>query len=171
MQDNTLGLPRLARSEEVGTLRQLVTDAYTLYIERMGKAPGPMLDDYARRVADGQAWVLEIDHVIAGLIVLEDDGRSLLLDNVAVSPAAQGRGLGRRLIAFAEDEARRRGHVEVRLYTNVLMAENIVLYERLGFRKTELIREHGFDRQYMTKALDGVATPREAPIREGGAGP
>jgi len=33
----------------------------------------------------------------------------LLLDNIAVSPARQGLGLGRRLLAFAEDEALQRG--------------------------------------------------------------
>ncbi len=152
MQDISLGCPCLACGEEADALRQLVTDAYTHYIERMGKAPGPMLDDYARRVADGQAWVLEVSQAIAGLIVLEGDGDTLLLDNVAVSPAAQGKGYGRTLIAFAE-EARRHGHAELRLYTNVLMTENIALYERLGFRKAERVSEQGFERLYMTKTL------------------
>ena len=64
-----------------------------------------MLDDYARRVADGHAWVLEINQAIAGLIVLEDDGNTMLIDNVAVSPGAQGKGYGRTLIVLAEEEA------------------------------------------------------------------
>jgi GNAT superfamily N-acetyltransferase len=85
--------------------------------------------------------------------VLEDDGNSLLLDNVAVYPAAQGKGYGRNLIAFAEQEARRRGRVALRLHTNVIMTENIALYECLGFRKAERVSEHGFERQYMVKQL------------------
>lgn len=145
--------PRPARSDEADALSQLVADAYTHYIARMGKPPGPMLDDYARRIADGQAWVLEADHVIAGLIVLEDNGDTLLLDNVAVSPVAQGKGYGRILIAFAEEEALRRGHGALRLYTNVHMTENVTLYERLGFRQTERITEKGFERLYMAKSL------------------
>lgn len=153
MNNTGVAHPRLARSEEVNALRQLVEDAYTLYIARMGKPPGPMLDDYARRIADGQAWVLEVNGVIAGLIVLEEDGDTLLLDNVAVSPAAQGKGYGRRLIAFAEEEARGRGHAELRLYTNVHMTENIALYERLGFRQTGRVSEKGFERLYMVKTL------------------
>jgi ribosomal protein S18 acetylase RimI-like enzyme len=112
-----------------------------------------MLDDYDRRIADGQAWVLEVDGVIAGLLVLEEEGDTLLLDNVAVSPAAQGKGYGRKLMAFAEQEARRRGHAQLRLYTNVLMTENIALYERLGFRQTERVSEKGFERLYMLKTL------------------
>jgi ribosomal protein S18 acetylase RimI-like enzyme len=145
--------PRPARSDEANALRQLVTDAYAPYIARMGKPPGPMLDDYARRIADGQAWVLDVDGAIAGLVVLEEDGDTLLLDNVAVSPAAQGKGYGRILIAFAEEEARRLGYAELRLYTNVLMTENIALYERLGFRQTGRISEKGFERVYMAKTL------------------
>lgn len=147
------GRPRLARPEEAVALGRLVTDAYTRYVARMGKRPGPMLDDYARRVADGQAWVLESDGALSGLIVLEDDGDALLLDNVAVSPAAQGKGHGRALIAFAEEEARRRGRAHLRLYTHVLMTENIALYGRLGFRETGRISEKGFERVYMAKAL------------------
>ena len=153
VNDNSVGPPRPARSGEADALRQLVSDAYTHYIVRMGKPPGPMLDDYARRIAAGQAWVLDVDGVIAGLIVLEEDGGSLLLDNVAVSPAAQGKGYGRALIAFAEDEARRLGYAELRLYTNVVMTENIALYERLGFRQTGRISEKGFERIYMVKTL------------------
>lgn len=144
---------RPARPEEADDLRQLVAGAYTHYVIRIGKPPGPMLDDYARRVADRQAWVLEDGGALAGLIVLEDVGDALLLDNVAVSPSVQGKGYGRTLIAFAEEEARRRGHREVRLYTNVLMTENIALYGRLGFRETGRVNEKGFERVYMAKVL------------------
>ena len=49
--------------------------------------------------------------------------------------------------------ARRRGHVGLRLYTNVLMTENFALYERLGFRETGRVSEQGFERLYMAKAL------------------
>ena len=153
MNNTSVIQPRPARSDEANALRQLVTDAYTQYIARMGKPPGPMLDDYSRRIADGQAWVIDVNGVIAGLIVLEADSDALLLDNVAVSPAAQGKGYGRTLIAFAEQEARRLGYGELRLYTNVLMTENIALYERLGFRQTKRISEKGFERVYMVKTL------------------
>lgn len=62
----------------------------------MGKPPGPMLDDYAQRIADGQAWVLEENGRLAGVLILEDaPGGALLLDNVAVAPCVQGRGHGR----------------------------------------------------------------------------
>ena len=149
------GEPRPARAAETDTLRRIVNEAYGHYIERMGKPPGPMLDDYSKRIEDGQAWVLETGGVIAGIVVLEDDGQgALLLDNIAVAPSAQGQGIGRRLIAFTESEARRRNCQQVRLYTHVLMVENIALYNRLGFRETGRVSEKGFDRVYMAKHLE-----------------
>src|ERR1700736_3215583 len=97
---------------------EIVEQAYRHYIARIGKPPGPMLDDYAARVLEGVVWVLEERAIIAGVIVLLPTTDYLLLDNIAVSPARQGLGLGRRLLAFAEAEALRRGYCEIRLYTH-----------------------------------------------------
>src|SRR4051794_40404690 len=144
---------RPARPEDTGAVCRLVHDAYAHYVERLGKPPGPMLDDYDRRIAAGQAWVLEDGGSIVGVLVLEDaEGGALLLDNVAVAPAAQGKGYGRVLVAFAEEEGRRRGCDKVRLYTHVLMTENLALYRRLGFHEIGRISEKGFDRVYMAKS-------------------
>jgi ribosomal protein S18 acetylase RimI-like enzyme len=146
---------RPAHAEEAEAVHRLVDAAYSHYTARLGKPPGPMLDDYRRRIAAGQTWVLEDESALAGVLVLEPtDGPALLLDNVAIAPAAQGRGHGRALIAYAEAEARRRGCTELRLYTHVLMTENRALYARLGFRETGRVSEKGYDRVYMAKTLD-----------------
>ena len=154
---------RRARPEDTEAVCRLVHEAYAHYVERLGKPPGPMLDDYDRRIAAGQAWVLEDGDTVAGVLVLEDaEGSALLLDNVAVAPTAQGKGYGRALVAFAEEEACRRGCDQVRLYTHVLMTENLALYRRLGFHETGRISEKGFDRVYMAKATAkrvGAAAP------------
>jgi hypothetical protein len=44
---------RSATVADVRAIAQIVEDAYRVYIPRMGKPPGPMLDDYAARVAEG----------------------------------------------------------------------------------------------------------------------
>jgi len=77
----------------------------------------------------------------------------LLLDNVAVDPAAQGTGLGRALIAFAEAEARRRGYAEMRLYTHETMTENIALYSRTGWTETGRGEQNGFARVFFRKPV------------------
>ena len=144
---------RPARPADAAIITRVVHDAYAHYIPRMGKPPGPMQDDYAARIADGAAWVLEADGAIAGVLVLLDEGDHVLLDNVAVAPARQGQGIGRRLIAFAEAEARRRGYAEIRLYTHATMVENQALYRRLGFEETHRGEQAGFERVFMRKRL------------------
>jgi ribosomal protein S18 acetylase RimI-like enzyme len=77
----------------------------------------------------------------------------MLLDNIAVDPACQGAGLGRELLAFAEQTARAAGHDVIRLYTNAAMTENIALYTRIGYAETHRVGEKGFRRVYMEKKL------------------
>ena len=127
--------------------------AYRHYVDRMGKPPGPMLDDYAARVLEGVVWVLEEGAAIVGIIVLLPMTNYLLLDNIAVSPARQGLGLGRRLLAFAEAEASRRGYREIRLYTYQTMVENQRLYASIGYEETGRGTEAGYDRVFMRKQL------------------
>jgi ribosomal protein S18 acetylase RimI-like enzyme len=144
---------RPAVAEDLGAIEVLVARAYGHYVARIGKPPGPMLDDYAARIADGAVTVLEEDGRIVGLLVLLPDAGHLLLDNVAVDPAAQGRGHGRTLVAAAEAEALRRGLPELRLYTHELMTENVALYARLGFVETHRGVQAGFPRVFMRKTL------------------
>lgn len=145
---------RSAQAEDVDAVSQLVQDAYRPYIARLGKPPGPMLDDYALLIAEQHVWVLENEGALTAVLVLKDAGPgALLLDNIAVSPTAQGKGYGRKLVAFAEAEASRRGNTKIRLYTHVLMTENLALYHRLGFRETGRVSERGYERVYMEKQL------------------
>jgi GNAT superfamily N-acetyltransferase len=146
---------RRARPEDRKTVEAIVREAYSIYIPCMGKPPGPMLDDYGKLIAEGAVSVLEDGNgAIAALMVLLPKTDHLLLDNIAVRPDRQGQGLGRQLIAFAEAEARRLGHSELRLYTHATMVENIALYQRLGFIETGRGQEAGYDRVFMTKGLD-----------------
>ncbi len=145
---------RPAQAADAPAVRDVVHDAYRHYIARIGKPPGPMLDDYDRLIAEAKVWVLEESGALAGVLVLENQADALLLDNVAIRPDRQGRGHGRRLVAFAEDTARERGFAIIRLYTHVRMTENIALYTRLGFAETGRMTEKGFERVYMTKAIE-----------------
>jgi ribosomal protein S18 acetylase RimI-like enzyme len=145
---------RSAYPRDTDAVQSLVRAAYERWIARFGREPSPMRDDYdyARRIADGQVWILDVDEMITGLIMLTDGPDALMIPNIAVAPAAQGKGHGRRLLAFAEAEAKRRGFPEIRLYVNALMTENIALYQHLGF--AEIGRVHGEepDRNYLCMA-------------------
>ncbi len=143
---------RPADIADLPTIERIVRDAYTKYIERIGKPPGPMLDDYRHHIRAHQAWVLE-DNGIAGVIVLLPEDAHLLLDNVAVDPARHGSGLGRILMEFAQNEARRRGYDELRLYTHAKMTENVAMYPRLGWQETGRGEQAGYDRVFFRKRV------------------
>jgi ribosomal protein S18 acetylase RimI-like enzyme len=144
---------RAATADDVSAITQIVDQAYRPYIARTGKPAGPMLDDYAARVLEGAVWVLEEGAAVTGIIVLLPAPDYLLLDNIAIPPAHQGLGLGRRLLAFAEAEAVRRGYCEIRLYTHQTMAENQRLYASIGYEETGRGTEAGYDRVFMRKQL------------------
>src|SRR5437660_420909 len=114
------------------------------------QARGPRL---AASHSQGAVWVLAEETVIAAITVLLPAPNYLLLDNIAVSPARQGLGLGRRLLAFAEDEALRRGYRELRLYTHETMVENQRLYASIGYEETGRGSEAGYNRVFMRKQL------------------
>ena len=50
---------RAATAADTLVIADIVDQAYRHYIPRIGKPPGPMLDDYAARVLEGVVWVLE----------------------------------------------------------------------------------------------------------------
>lgn len=145
--------PRPARPGEAEAIRALVRAAYAKYVPRLGREPTPMTDDYAAKIARGEVWVLERDGAALGILVLEDKPGALLLENIAIDPAAQGQGIGRRLIAFAEAEARRRGHGLLKLYTNEKMVENVAMYPRLGFTETHRGEQATHRRVYFEKPV------------------
>ena len=145
--------PRPARPDDTAAVTRVVRDAYAPLVAVIGREPGPMGDDYAALIGAGRVHVIEESGEVVAALVLIDEPDGLLLDNVAVSPRAQGCGHGQRLVAFAEQEARRRGHRTIRLYTNVLMTRNIALYERIGFVETHRGEDKGFQRVFMEKQL------------------
>lgn len=131
--------------------------AYSPYIARIGRAPGPMGDDYAARIAAGEAYVIGEPvrgAPVRGVIVLVAQAGYLLLDNIAVDPAVRGGGFGRALLLFAEAQARRGGYREMRLYTHEKMTENLALYARSGWVETHRAEQDGFARVFFRKTLD-----------------
>ena len=144
----------MARSGDLESVRRCAEQAYALYVARMGKKPAPMVADFEAQISAGQVHVVESGSEVAGFIVLYPRGNHLHIENVAVLPATQGQGLGRRLLAFAEDEAKRQGLTRIELYTNVRMTENLALYPRLGYVEIDRREEEGFSRVFYRKHLE-----------------
>jgi GNAT superfamily N-acetyltransferase len=144
---------RRAGPGDVAALRAIAAAAYEKYIPRIGRPPAPMTADYERPVSAGQAWVAVEDGQVVGFAILLAQPGYLLLENVAVLPSAQGRGIGAALLALAEEQARDLGLGEVRLYTNEAMTENIAYYARHGYAETGRQEHDGFRRVFFRKPV------------------
>jgi len=144
---------RRAEIRDASLLAALVDETYRKYVERIGRAPGPMDLDYGEVIETRSVWVAELNGSIVGVVVLSFEPDHVLLENVAVREDLQGIGLGAHLIDFAEQEGRRRNLPEMRLYTNEAMTENLVYYPRLGFHETGRAASDGFQRVWFTKSL------------------
>lgn len=144
---------RPATADDARAVAACVNAAYAMYIERMGKPPAPMLADYDALIAQQAVWVLPGDERLRGILVMMPRGDHLFLENIAVYPDDQGKGLGRRLMAFIEQQARALGLPAIELYTNEAMTENLAFYPRLGFVEVSRQVEDGYRRVFMRKTL------------------
>jgi ribosomal protein S18 acetylase RimI-like enzyme len=144
---------RRATAADLPAIKAVIDAAYARYLTRMGKPPGPMLRDYRPSVEAGTTWVS--GSPITAVLTLYPGDDHLLLENIAVHPSAQGRGLGRALMSFAEQEAARRGLTRMTLVTHEVMTENQAIYARLGYAEVERRAEDGYRRIYMEKHLPG----------------
>lgn len=124
---------RVADDADAEAIAALTRAAYAKWVEVVGREPLPMTVDYAEAVRRHRFDLLYADGRLAALIETVPQGEALLIVNVAVHPAAQRSGFGRRLLALAEDLARDAGLRGTRLYANKLMAANIRLYASLGY--------------------------------------
>ena len=144
---------RLATPADVPSIRSVIDAAFSHYIDRIGVVPVPMEADHEANVAAGRVYVSGAP--IDGLLVLVPQSDHMLLDVIAVHPDAQGTGVGRRLMAFAEQHAWDLGLKEIRLYTNAMMWENQKFYPRYGYEVTERRVEGVYDRVHYRKRLIG----------------
>jgi ribosomal protein S18 acetylase RimI-like enzyme len=151
---------RRAVTSDAPAIRALTREAYAKWVPLIGREPKPMTADYAEAVRRHRIDLLHLDGVLAALIETIAEADHLLIENVAVSPAFQGRGLGRKLMAHAEQLAASAGFGEIRLYTNKLFTQNIELYRKLGYR---------VDREEVLEI--GVAVHMSKPIRAAGGKP
>ena len=145
---------RPAEPEDAAVIRDLVRASYTKYVERIGKEPAPMLEDYAALIGAGEVWAsVDGGEALLGVLVMRPAEDHLFVENVAVAPEHQGKGLGRELMAFASAKAIEYGLPEVRLYTNEKMRENVTVYAKVGFEETERRLDGGYRRVFMRKRL------------------
>lgn len=124
---------RRALAADAADIRALTRSAYAKWVPVIGREPLPMLADYDEAIRNHRIDLLLVGEGLAGLIETAQKDDHLLIVNVAVAPACQGRGSGGRLLRHADALAASLGLRELRLYTNEKFAANVALYRRFGY--------------------------------------
>lgn len=124
---------RIAEPQDADAIGAIVRAAYAKWVPLIGREPLPMRVDYRQAVLEHRFDLAVEGSTILGLIETVPKPEHLWIQNVAVAPAAQGRGIGPMLIAHTEQWARSSGHAELGLVTNGVFEANVTLYKRLGF--------------------------------------
>ena len=144
---------RQAGPGDARAIRALTREAYAKWVPLIGREPLPMSADYEEALKSHRFDLLFDAGELIALIETIPHPDHLLIENVAVSPARQGEGLGRLLIDGVERLAVALGHAEIRLYTNKLFAANLTFYDKLGYRVAHEEEYRGGVVVHMAKAL------------------
>jgi len=152
MQPITL---RPADGSDAEAVRDLVRAAYAKWIPVIGREPKPMGADYGKAIDEHDVLLACSGTTLAGIIETMLRADHLWIENIAVLPVLQGRGIGRMLLDAAEHRARRAGLPEVRLLTNAAFSDNVALYRRRGFEVTKEEPFMGGTTLYFTRHLVG----------------
>ena len=149
---------RRAFPADAMAVQELTRKAYAQWVPVIGREPMPMKAYYDAALREHLVDLPYVDGRLAALIETIPQANHLLIENVAVLPALQGRGLGRRLMAHAEALAISLGLSEIRLYTNKDFAANVRLYLRLGYRVDREEPFMGGTTVYMSKPLGPITS-------------
>lgn len=137
---------RRALPADLAAVEAVQQAAYGPMAKLSGRAPLPLRADYAEIMAQSETWVVPGDAGFDAALILQHDRASdppsTLVWSVAVAPRGQSRGLGRRLLDFAETRAAAVGSTLMRLYTNEKFARNLEIYRRFGYAEVRRER-HG----------------------------
>ncbi len=144
-----------AKAEDESSLERLLETAFVDYAQALGRewsGPYPWLPE-----AIAQGRVLWVDGA-KGCAVIDRDGDALKIDQIAIDPAHQGRGTGRRAMEALEELAIRAGFAQITLFTAQVHTNLVAFYSSLGYRVTDIRPpESGKDdipRIHMSKLLN-----------------
>ncbi len=86
----------------------------------------------------GDCYIATLDTEVVGVMVLQKiDSTSIEVKNIAVKESAQGKGLGKELLKYADQRSRKQGYKKLVIGTGNSSIGQLALYQKQGF---EIIR-------------------------------
>ena len=143
-----------AQIDDLDAIKQCAELAYEPYIAAIGRKPAPMVADFAKLISEKKVYIKKDgEQKLTGFIVFYPIDTWMHLENIAVMPNAHGKGIGKELMLFCENQTKVLGLSQVQLYTNEKMQANLEIYPKLGYVEIDRRLEDGFHRVYFSKRL------------------
>ena len=130
-------LLREATAEDAPALAAVIQAAFEEYRGRLDPPSGAhaeSVQSIRQKLTTARAVVASVNQDIVGCAFYEPEADYFYLGRVAVLPQYRLQGIGRKLIALVETQARSLGFARVRLAVRVVLTDNRAWYERLGYR-------------------------------------
>ena len=136
---------------------RLLTAAFTVYVERLGKTHSGRYPWLTAAIAEKRVHVARDGKTIVGVICTTKAGKHLKVDQFGVAPTRQGSGIGSWMLARLEAYAIAEGASRITLYTGAMMEDLLLFYQSHGYVETHrALPDHGEDshlRAHMRKDL------------------
>lgn len=128
---------RLAAAGDEGDVARLLLEAFTPFREQY-TAGGftetiGSVDVIRERLATAKIWIAYLGDDAVGTVTAIPEDERIYIRSMAVTPGAQGRGVGQKLLSALERDARERGFRSLYLYTTFVLPGAQPLYEKNGF--------------------------------------
>ena len=128
---------RLARLGDEETVARLLLEAFAPFRDEY--TPGGFDETTAsaevvrERLETAKIWIAYDDGEAVGTVTSLPEPEKIYVRSMAVTPNAQGRGVGQALLETLELDARQRGFEKLYLYTTFVLPGAQPLYEKNGF--------------------------------------
>ena len=132
-------------------LRHAFTVHREHYTEEAFAVVTPGTDVILGRFEEGPMWVAEMDGRVVGTVSLTTEPEGLYVRSMAVSPEAQGKGVGHKLLDATDDYAESTEFERIFLYTTYFVAGAKEMYAKHGYK---WVRDTAADEWYGTPGLE-----------------
>jgi predicted N-acetyltransferase YhbS len=146
---------RLAEPTDAAAIAKVLADAFGTFRDNYTadafEAVTPNARVIVKRFDEGPQWVAEIGNDIVGTVSVTTEPEGLYIRSMAVSPTAQGRGIGHKLMDAVNRFADESDHERIFLYTTYFVPGVKRFYESHGYK---WVRDTTAEEWYGTPGLE-----------------